>query len=677
MSTPAGSPQVVVTLAEIARIAGVGRAAVSNWRRRHDNFPSPVGGTDTSPQFSLQQVEEWLRRENKLKTALNPLDRLWPEYESLGDRETTGLLVAQVGLRQSGITSGSPVVGSLFDQRQTRLLERTLELAEQDEEHRTFDLLLERWLRTHVRQIATTPKQLAELMAQVAAMNHPGHVRTVLDPACGTGALLVAAGMQWRSEHAAGLRFLGQDSDGVLVELAKARLAVGGFTKRDQSNASLATGDTLRADAHPGAQTDVVLSAPPSNERDWGHAELATDPRWVYGQPPRTEPELAWVQHAAAALSPGGVAVLLLPPAVASRRAGRRIRAGLLRSGVLRTVIALPPGAAPPYGVGLHLWILCAPDADALGRGRADSAELTLVDTTHAVSPVAPERGGVDWSAVTAQIKGVLGGASTAGSVSVPVVDLLDDQVDLTPARRVPRTRAATIVDLRRLWTRFDAHMGELRDVGGALSALVPADGDETVPLISVGELERAGALEIRTGQGLPESLVRRGEHQKDEVRVLTGAPLSGQPELWLPASAVAAGEQDSSLTVTAPQDVIVSVLARAFDAQVDTDAPSVLGPQLAALRANPAVLDPWFLSGCLRAPANVHRAGTHASTTSRIDVRRLHIPRLSLEEQRQYGEIYQKITTFERELTDMKSVGGELSRALGDLLAAGQLPRT
>ncbi|CAL9540533.1 hypothetical protein SUDANB6_04248 [Streptomyces sp. enrichment culture] len=672
MSTTTGTPPVVVTLAEIARIAGVGRAAVSNWRRRYDNFPSPVGGTDTSPQFSLPQVEEWLRRENKLKTALNPLDRLWPEYESLGDRDTTGLLVAQIGLRQSGVRAGGPTAGPLLDQRQTRLLERTLELAEQDEEHRAFDLLLERWLRTHVRQITTTPVQLAGLMAQAAAVSRPGPVRSVLDPACGVGTLLVAAGRQWDADHAAGLRFLGQDSDAVLVELAKARLTVGGFAGRDLSNVSLAAGDTLRADAHPGAQADVVLSNPPSNERDWGHAELATDPRWAYGQPPRTEPELAWVQHAVAALAPGGVAVLVLPPAVAARRAGRRIRAGLLRSGVLQAVIALPPGAAPPYGVGLHLWIL---RADGGGDG-ADRTELTFVDTTYTTRPASVDKGGVDWPAVTAQIMEVLSGTSTLGSVSVPVVDLLDEQVDLTPARRVPRTRAATIVDLRRLWTQFDAHMRELRDAAEVLSALVPADSDEAVPLISVAELERAGALEIRTGQGLPESLVRRGERQEGEARVLTGAPLSGQAQLWLPASAVAAGDQDGSLTVTASQDVIVSVLARSFDVRVDTDAPSVLGPQLAALRANPAVLDPWFLSGCLRAPANVHRAGTHASTTSRIDVRRLHIPRLSLEEQRRYGEIYRRITAFEGEMTDMKSVGGELSRALGDLLAAGHLPR-
>ncbi|GAA2442612.1 hypothetical protein GCM10010405_27670 [Streptomyces macrosporus] len=122
MSTTAGPPPVVVTLAEIARIAWVGRTAVSNWRRRYDNFPSPVGGTDTSPQFSLPQVEEWLRRENKLETALSPLDRLWPEYKSLGNRNTTGLLMAQVGLRKSGVKAGGPTAGPLLDQRQTRLL---------------------------------------------------------------------------------------------------------------------------------------------------------------------------------------------------------------------------------------------------------------------------------------------------------------------------------------------------------------------------------------------------------------------------------------------------------------------------------------------------------------------------------------------------------------------------
>ncbi|MEV6924532.1 N-6 DNA methylase [Dactylosporangium sp. NPDC051485] len=51
---------VEVTAADVARIAGVGRAAVSNWRRRHADFPAPIGGTPYSPTFALADVEAWL-----------------------------------------------------------------------------------------------------------------------------------------------------------------------------------------------------------------------------------------------------------------------------------------------------------------------------------------------------------------------------------------------------------------------------------------------------------------------------------------------------------------------------------------------------------------------------------------------------------------------------------------
>jgi hypothetical protein len=67
-----------VTAAGIARLAGVGRAAVSNWRRRHADFPKPVGGTETSPSFALAEVEDWLRRYGKLAEV--PLrERVWQQ----------------------------------------------------------------------------------------------------------------------------------------------------------------------------------------------------------------------------------------------------------------------------------------------------------------------------------------------------------------------------------------------------------------------------------------------------------------------------------------------------------------------------------------------------------------------------------------------------------------------
>lgn len=60
-----------VTAADIARIAGVGRAAVSNWRRRHPDFPAPVGGPTNSPTFALSDVEAWLSANGRIAGANN------------------------------------------------------------------------------------------------------------------------------------------------------------------------------------------------------------------------------------------------------------------------------------------------------------------------------------------------------------------------------------------------------------------------------------------------------------------------------------------------------------------------------------------------------------------------------------------------------------------------------
>ncbi|MFE4205484.1 hypothetical protein ACFRSX_30875 [Streptomyces goshikiensis] len=57
----------VVLLAEVARIARVGRAAVANWRRRHADFPAPVGGTDIHLEFNRSAVASWLLDHDKIE----------------------------------------------------------------------------------------------------------------------------------------------------------------------------------------------------------------------------------------------------------------------------------------------------------------------------------------------------------------------------------------------------------------------------------------------------------------------------------------------------------------------------------------------------------------------------------------------------------------------------------
>ncbi|MFF6903537.1 hypothetical protein [Streptomyces hydrogenans] len=63
---------VQVNMAQIAREAGVGRAAVVNWRRRYDDFPQPVGGTPESPLFRADEATAWLHAYDKVAFEFEP-----------------------------------------------------------------------------------------------------------------------------------------------------------------------------------------------------------------------------------------------------------------------------------------------------------------------------------------------------------------------------------------------------------------------------------------------------------------------------------------------------------------------------------------------------------------------------------------------------------------------------
>jgi len=44
---------------EIAGRFGIGRAAVSNWPRRYDDFPRPIKTLAMGPLYSWRQIIEW------------------------------------------------------------------------------------------------------------------------------------------------------------------------------------------------------------------------------------------------------------------------------------------------------------------------------------------------------------------------------------------------------------------------------------------------------------------------------------------------------------------------------------------------------------------------------------------------------------------------------------------
>jgi predicted DNA-binding transcriptional regulator AlpA len=55
----------LVSSAEVAAMAGVSPSAVSNWRRRHSDFPSPVLETSTTVLFRLGDITRWMTLRGK------------------------------------------------------------------------------------------------------------------------------------------------------------------------------------------------------------------------------------------------------------------------------------------------------------------------------------------------------------------------------------------------------------------------------------------------------------------------------------------------------------------------------------------------------------------------------------------------------------------------------------
>ncbi|MGW4412933.1 hypothetical protein ACWEJ6_53840 [Nonomuraea sp. NPDC004702] len=164
-----------VNAGDIARLAGVGRAAVSNWRRRHDDFPQPIGGTANQPLFSLRQIESWLRRYGK-SYQVSLADRVWQRLKAAGDLRL-GHLVAQAGtLLTSGKSELEPELAGLVS-----------ELAERHGALTAYEFLCERYLEAHSRQLSVTRHDVAELMLRLVRAEGA----TVLDPACGVGTLLL------------------------------------------------------------------------------------------------------------------------------------------------------------------------------------------------------------------------------------------------------------------------------------------------------------------------------------------------------------------------------------------------------------------------------------------------------------------------------------------------------
>ena len=399
---------VTLDQGQIARIAGVSRAAVGNWKSRHEDFPV----ADSAGRFEFLEIEDWLIKRAKIDRRVEVRDLLWALADALRDSgfdpeealDAIQAIAVYLAVDEGRVIDGRQVVldeshrwASVRRSEASDLCDRLSDVVDSDVFRESglgdlirsgFDVLrrvapnVVRGLVDAISEDAGDPSALLELVQTAATrvrsadrfaaeIATPASLRrlmlavagetrgTVLDLACGEGGLLAAA---HAAKGARTLRLSGVEINDGAIRAARRNLLIAGI------EADLHHADALQLGPDDLPEADLVLLDPPFGQKDWGDADLYVDPKWLHGAPSPKGSEFAWLQLALLALGPVGRSVVVMPASLRSLR-GRdgEIRRSVVEAGLLEALIALPPRLRPDHSVPSDLWVL-SNDPDRVAR---------------------------------------------------------------------------------------------------------------------------------------------------------------------------------------------------------------------------------------------------------------------------------------------------------------------
>ena len=201
-----------------------------------------------------------------------------------------------------------------------------------------------------------TPRAVVKLLVRIL---DPQPGERVYDPACGSGGMLIEAVHHTKNSKLSYGLIFGQEQNPMNAAIAKMNLFLHGAT-----DFRILQGDTLgdpKILQGGGLATfDCVIANPPFSLDNWGAAKWANDPygRNLWGTPPATNGDFAWIQHMVKSMRPGrGRMAVVLPQGVLFRgNVEGEIRKQLIGTDFIEAVITL--GDKIFYGTGLSPCVL-------------------------------------------------------------------------------------------------------------------------------------------------------------------------------------------------------------------------------------------------------------------------------------------------------------------------------
>jgi type I restriction enzyme M protein len=202
-----------------------------------------------------------------------------------------------------------------------------------------------------------TPEQVVKTLVGIVK---PKEGEVIYDPTTGSGGMLIHS-THYIEEH-------GQNPKNVSLNGQEINLSTWAICKmnmlfHDATGADIKKGDTIREPKHTNGGVlktfDVVLANPPFSLKNWGIDEAKGDAygRFVYGIPPKSYGDLAFVEHMIASLNSKGRMGTVVPHGVLFRGGAEgKIRTAILKDDLIEAVIGLPQNIF--YGTGIPAALL-------------------------------------------------------------------------------------------------------------------------------------------------------------------------------------------------------------------------------------------------------------------------------------------------------------------------------
>ena len=604
----------LVSLADVAELARVTRPAVSNWRRRYKDFPSPVQETGSVSLFRLEEIQTWLTKRGKRHVVPSARQSIWGAISGVRDSLTVArsvevcmwvlgmyVLNGWVGpdgrLNATGswseestdlVQSAARIVGEHFhgqsleitDDEAWKASRVASKLRGLIRDHGIIEvcegLLAEASERQgRASEAFVTPPSIVKLILSLA--EPIGNV--IYDPACGWGNFLLAAHHKSTTREPAQL--IGGDIDQKAFLTAGLRMLVHGI------NISLGLREFKSTSASRNA--DLVFTDPPFTAKD----------------------EWWWIDQTVHHLNSTGRGFHLSPQG-AVFRGGRETEARrrLVRKGMVEAVICLPGGLYPHTGVKVALWLLRPPSSpppheillingNELGSHTRPQVELTETDVSEIV------RCHRSW------LKGRdLPASGNMYCAAIPSDQLLDSDCQLqAPPREALRVNLADQI----------AHVRSASDeLHHAATAL--AQPDTLVGLAETQDLTTCllrDLGEVIRGVRIPAEMIGKG------TTPVVGIGGLGDDWRAIHSTTVDLDQFDRDVPISRPGDLLVSTGTGEVRAAVEMEGGAVISAPLQCVRMQNRSMDRSLLLAALL-EGQPHRPGW---SPSYADIRDIEVP--------------------------------------------------